>query len=447
MRYLSVCSGIEAATLAWRPLGWTAAGFSEIEPFPSAVLAHYYPETPNLGDLNAFKDWPKIEADVLVGGTPCQSFSVAGLREGLADPRGNLTLVYLALADRIRPEWLVWENVPGVLSHDGGRTFGTILGALGKLGYGFAYRVLDARFFGVPQRRRRVFLVANSRAWQRAAAVLFEPESLRGDSAPGGPTRADVTGTLTRSALDGSSPDGQDGRTGFLVAGPVLGNGGRSGWRSGAEEAAGGHLVPEFANVLTARMHKGVNSDTNEGQTLIPDHADPISAHEGDTYTHEGRGNFRLHNVVACFDKTQITHRENRSTAAPDAAGLARTARPPAVALHRHMSRDGISRTPGPDADGLVRLRDAGFTVEHEVAPTLDQRPHSTLGPDDIAVRRLTPRECERLQGFPDDFTAIKFRGKPASDSQRYQAIGNSIARPVLEWIGRRIATVSEGAP
>jgi DNA (cytosine-5)-methyltransferase 1 len=435
MRYFSVCSGIEAATLAWRPLGWRAVGFSEYDPeqpedggFAARVLAHYYPEVPNLGDLNAFKSWPKIEAEVLVGGTPCQSFSVAGLRKGLADPRGNLTLVYLALADRIRPEWLVWENVPGVLSHDHGRTFGAILGALVKLGYGFAYRVLDARYFGVPQRRRRVFLVANSRAWQRAAAVLFEPESLRGDSPPGGPTREDLAGTLTRSALDGSSASGQDGRTGFLVAGPVLGNGGRSGWRSGAEEAAGNHLIPEVAdpisahegdtythegrgnfrlhnvvgdvpdvaNVLTRRMTKGVNSDLNEGQTLVV--AAPLTAGGHPNSAIPGRHKEDDENIVACFDETQITHRENRSTADPDAAGLARTARPPAVALNRSA----------------------------------------------VEIRRLTPRECERLQGFPDDFTLVPYRGKPASDSQRYQAVGNTIARPVLEWIGRRIATVSE---
>ena len=186
MRYLSVCSGVEAASVAWHDLGWTPVAFSEIEPFPSAVLKHRFPDVPNLGDMTKYKEWP-IEpgtVDVLVGGTPCQSFSVAGLRKGLDDPRGNLMLVYLGLAEHLRVPWLVWENVPGVLSSNGGRDFGTFLGALGQLGYRWSYRVLDAQYFGVPQRRRRVFVVASLGDQPHPAKVLFEPESLRGDSAP-----------------------------------------------------------------------------------------------------------------------------------------------------------------------------------------------------------------------------------------------------------------------
>ncbi len=144
MKYGSVCSGVEAATVAWHPLGWQAQWFSEIEKFPSAVLQHHYPDTPNHGDMTSFKEWPNDPINILVGGTPCQSFSVAGLRKGLSDPRGNLMLTYLAIAAQYQPKWLVWENVPGVLSSNRGRDFGTFLGALGKLGYGFAYRVLDA---------------------------------------------------------------------------------------------------------------------------------------------------------------------------------------------------------------------------------------------------------------------------------------------------------------
>jgi len=147
LRYLSVCSGIEAASVAWHPLGWEPVAFSEIEKFPSAVLAHHYPTVPNLGDMTKFQEWPDEPVELLVGGTPCQSFSVAGLRKGLEDPRGNLMLTYLAIAQRYRPRWLVWENVPGVLSSNGGRDFGTFLGALGEWGYGWAYRVLDAQWF------------------------------------------------------------------------------------------------------------------------------------------------------------------------------------------------------------------------------------------------------------------------------------------------------------
>jgi DNA (cytosine-5)-methyltransferase 1 len=182
--FLSVCSGIEAASVAWEPLGWKACGFAEIEKFPSAVLAHHWPETPNMGDMTKHHEWPNtLRPDLIVGGTPCQAFSVAGLRQGLADPRGNLTLVFLGLLEQLRPRWVVWENVPGVLSDKTG-AFGAFLGGLGELGYGFAYRILDAQHFGVPQRRRRVFVVGYLGDWRRAAAVLFEPESMRGDHPP-----------------------------------------------------------------------------------------------------------------------------------------------------------------------------------------------------------------------------------------------------------------------
>ena len=185
LTYLSVCSGIEAATVAWHPLGWKPIGFAEIDKFPSAVLAHHYPEVKNYGDFTKIE--PKdlsCHPDILVGGTPCQSFSIAGKRAGLDDPRGNLTLEFVRLAARLRTRWLVWENVPGVLSIDGGQTFGAFLGALGEVGYGVAYRILDAQYIGVPQRRRRVFVVGHFGDWRRAAAVLFERQSLSGGTPP-----------------------------------------------------------------------------------------------------------------------------------------------------------------------------------------------------------------------------------------------------------------------
>lgn len=187
MKYGSVCSGVEAATVAWHDLGFEPQWFSEVDAFPSAVLQHHYPTIPNHGDMTKFKEWNTDEQtiDLLVGGTPCQSFSVAGLRQGLEDPRGNLMLTYLAMADRFKPKWLVWENVPGVLSSNGGRDFGTFLGALGKIGYGFSWRILDAQYFGVPQRRRRVFVVGCLGDWRSAASVLFEPESFGVSAAKG----------------------------------------------------------------------------------------------------------------------------------------------------------------------------------------------------------------------------------------------------------------------
>jgi len=180
MRYGSVCSGIEAATMAWHHMDWEPAFFSEIDAFPTAVLQHHYPDVPCHGDFTTIKEDEYGPIDLLVGGTPCQSFSIAGLRGGMDDERGNLALEFIRLAQRKRPQWLVWENVPGVLSSNGGRDFGSFLGALAEIGYGFAYRVLDAQYFGVAQRRRRVFVVGYLGDWRRAAAVLFERESLSG---------------------------------------------------------------------------------------------------------------------------------------------------------------------------------------------------------------------------------------------------------------------------
>jgi DNA (cytosine-5)-methyltransferase 1 len=300
----SVCSGIEAASAAWLPLGWSCRFMSEIDAFPRAVLSHHYPEVPLHGDFTTVQADQYGPIDVLVGGTPCQSFSVAGLRGGVEDARGNLALEYLRLADRLRPRWLVWENVPGVRSSNDGRDFGAFLGGLGQLGYGWAYRSLDAQYLGLAQRRERVFVVGYLGDWRRAAAVLFEPASLRGDTPPSREARKDVAETL----------------------------GARTGNSVGAQDAAADHMVAMCLNAKGAA----------------------------------GR--------IDAESETFITH---------------------------------------------------------------------TLRADGSAVRRLTPRECCRLQGFPDDYLNIEYRGKPAADGPKYKALGNSMAVPVMRWIGRRIAAVS----
>ena len=210
MRYLSVCSGIEAASRAWHHLGWTPVAFSEIDSFPAAVLKHHFPGVPNWGDMTKWREWPDEKIDILVGGTPCQSFSVAGLRKGLTDPRGGLMLDYVGIAGRYRPRYIIWENVPGVLTSNGGRDFGTLLGALGDLGYDLAYRVLDAQWVrtqqfpsAVPQRRRRVFVVGCLGEGGRAAKILFKSESLCGNPPPRTKTWQGVTGDAA-SGLVGS---------------------------------------------------------------------------------------------------------------------------------------------------------------------------------------------------------------------------------------------------
>jgi len=283
-------------------MGWQPAFFSEIEKFPCAVLQHHYPDVPLHGDFTTIKENEYGTIDLLVGGTPCQSFSVAGLRGGLDDDRGNLALEFCRLAQREQPRWIVWENVPGVLSSNGGRDFGSILGALEDLGYGLAYRVLDAQYFGVAQRRRRVFVVGYLGDWRPAAAVLFERHSMSGHPAPRRQARQEVAGAadVSTHACGGIGSYVEDD-----ISSPIL--------QSGADNGHGCEAL--------------------------------------------------------------------------------------------------ISRQQRPD------------------------------------VRRLTPVECERLQGFPDNFTAIPWRKKGAEDcpdGPRYKALGNSMAVPVMRWIGERIQLVDD---
>ncbi len=380
MLYLSVCSGVEAASLAWEPLGWYPWAFSEIDPAPCAVLAHRWPQVPNLGDMARYQEWPDAAIDVLVGGTPCQSFSVAGLRKGLADPRGNLMLTFGAIAGRYRPAWLVWENVPGVLSSGGGRDFGAFLGMLAELGYGFAYRVLDAQHFGVPQRRRRVFVVGHLGDWRRAAAVLFERHSLCGNPSP------------RREAREGITCRAEG------IAGTVS-----SKWAKGS----GGPAGDEHYNLI-AHTLRGDGFDASEDGT--------------------GRG------TPLVFDTTHITSVHNRSNPQPGdpCHSLQASADAPALAFDCKASgRNGFSV-----GQVSATLRAMGHTKSHT-----NGGGHAAVQVAG-AVRRLTPLECERLQGMPDDHTLVPHRGKPMADGPRYKMIGNSMAVPVIRWIGERIAAV-----
>ncbi len=281
VRYLSVCSGIEAASVAWEPLGWEPAAFAEVEKFPSAVLAHHWPQVPNMGDMTRHESWNLGAIDLLVGGTPCQSFSVAGLRKGLHDPRGGLMLTFLEIAQRQRPRWIVWENVPGVLSSDGGRDFGAFLGALGALGYGFAYRVLDAQWFGVAQRRRRVFVVGCLGDGAAAATVLFESESVCRNPAPSREARERTAATLVRGSAR-SGGIGYDNQAIFSQNGDnfvrpsdypevvgTLSDGAHQGGGLTDKMPTRAAYSPCVANPLTARMGKGINTTLDEGQTPI----------------------------------------------------------------------------------------------------------------------------------------------------------------------------------
>jgi DNA (cytosine-5)-methyltransferase 1 len=345
MRYLSVCSGIEAATVAWHGLGWEPAAFSEIEKFPSDVLAHHYPTVPNLGDMTKFEEWNLGTIELLVGGTPCQSFSVAGLRKGLDDPRGNLMLTYLAIARRHRPKWLVWENVPGVLSSNGGEDFASLLRGLVELGYGWAYRVLDAQYFGVAQRRRRVFVVGCLGDWRAAAAVLFERDSLCGNPAPSREKRKGITCT----------PEG--------IAGTISRK-----WSKGT----GGPAGDEHYNLMVVHGTQ---------DPITSDVAFPLATNQG---------------------------QEN------------------ALVYEMH-----------PQDSRVKEMGDVCQTVTNRWGTGGGNVPITIQS----AVRRLTPMECERLQGFPDNYTSIKDK---TPDGSRYKALGNSMAVPVMAWIGKRIKEVDE---
>ena len=233
MRFLSVCSGLGGAELAFAPLGWECAAVCEIDSSACAVLKARFPNVPNLGDFTKIGVEDVGTIDLLVGGTPCQDFSVAGLRAGMDGDRGQLTIEFARLAERLRPRWLVWENVPGVLSVDNGRAFGTFLRILGQFGYGFAYRILDAQYAGVPQRRRRVFLVGHLGDWRRSAAVLFERQSLSGYPAPRREAGKGIAGCLKGGSGERGWPDPSDGNGGGLVdvAGTLGGGSGERGWQ------------------------------------------------------------------------------------------------------------------------------------------------------------------------------------------------------------------------
>jgi DNA (cytosine-5)-methyltransferase 1 len=321
MNYLSVCSGIEAATVAWHHMGWNPVGFSEIEKFPSQVLAHHYPQVTNFGDMTKYKEWNINDTvGLLVGGTPCQSFSVAGLRKGLEDPRGNLALTYVGILDKFRPKWCVWENVPGVLSSNGGRDFGSFLGALAELGYGFAYRVLDAQNFGVAQRRRRVFVVGYLGDWKPAAEVLFESDCLRGNIKKSREKREKITSSIIK-CFAGNQPT-------------------------------------EIAATLQTTCHEWSRAD---GFNVI--------AMQG--------------NLIG------------RDKGGPNGVGVS-------------------------DSNTMYTLTKTDI--------------HAVM--KNMAVRRLTEVECERLQGFPDNYTNIR---ENCPSGSRYKALGNSMAVPVMRWIGERI--------
>ena len=600
MKYGSVCSGIEAASVAWHHLGWEAQWFSEIEHFPSEVLKYRFPAVENLGDMTKLTTNETFKAstiDLLVGGTPCQSFSVAGLRGGLADPRGNLMLTFLSLADSKKPRWIVWENVPGVLSSNKGKDFATFLGALGELGYGFAYRVLDAQHFGVAQRRRRVFVVGYLGDWRVAAAVLFERESLQRDIKSSRKKREEVTPdaegsvgeagdvscvggnlspTVTSKWMKGYGGPSGSNETGNMVYAPTIID------RAAFNQGENAQYEPriEEGETMSSLVAKGphavaqpisidaeCNARTNQFGTLVRGGEDgiqqfvaqpialaentigrqPMNGGNGDGFTEDGPmytlnatgvhgvaqplyyeshphdsrvngpkdvadtvsakygtggGNTPLvqhpfrkvrraqsdsdfetwekdetANTLNCFDVGDV--RSTNVVAQPIAFKVRggcegggkgylgqeeqaftisatqdqQIAQPIAVDWRTAQVDQGITQTLKTD---LAKMSGPCIAVD-TYNQTVNERTSQTIGSSasdvnhygavmhSMAIRRLTPKECERLQGFPDDWTKIPYRNKPADqcpDGPRYKACGNSMAVPVMRWIGERIQLI-----
>ena len=431
MVYGSVCSGIEAATVAWEPLGWRASFFSEIEAFPRAVLRHRFPHVPLHGDFTTIKGDEYEPIDVLVGGTPCQSFSIAGLRGGLDDDRGNLSLEFLRLADRTRARWVLWENVPGVLSSFEGRDFGAIVTGLVQLGYGCAWRVLDAQYFGVAQRRRRVFLVGCFGNWRGAAAVLFERASLQGHPAPSRQARESVAGTLGGSSQSGGFRTTDLDNSGAFIpvqANTLMSFGHGPNPLDETLVAFGGNRTSgpiDVTPALLAQPGSGFKCDF-ESETFITHslRGEGFDASEDGT----GRGtplvpvafSAKDHGADAAYDCAPTLRAMGHAASHANGGGQ--------VAVAFQSSQSG------------VRVGETHATLDAKNG----SRRHNGIALA-TAVRRLTPVECERLQGFPDNYTAIPWRGKPAAecpDGPRYKSLGNSMAVPVVRWIGRRIAMV-----
>jgi len=536
MRYLSLFSGIEAASVAWKSLGWECAAVAEIEPFPCAVLAHHYPDVPNLGDVSRIGP-EEIAAlgriDLVVFGSPCQDLSVAGKRKGLAGERSGLFHVAMDIVRWAREfsgcRWALWENVPGAFSSNKGRDFAAVVEQMAGLddcpvppkGWGtegaavgdeamVEWAVLDAQWFGVAQRRRRVFALADFGDWANRPPVLLEPQSLRGDTAPsrtpGQGIAADAAPSLTASGR-GVERTGESRGQDPVVAWPAE----IASTLTFDFQASGVYGESPVAATLSARDYKSAKDlavDVPHPITLAERGRDGGVSLEwrqdGTSNTiltpSGGRGGTGVGAVAVCatgevfhaltsegFDASEdgtgrgggaIAIQERAVSENPDAGpggkgwrddGAAYTLEartvPQAVAwsiMPQNSGRDYKARAvdvaqplmAGRTGAGGNQGGDIIQTVAFHANAQADQLPsasrdtsvtdsltcsQSAAVATTMQVRRLTPVECARLQGFPDDYLDILYRNKPAADGPRYKALGNSFAVPVVRWIGQRI--------
>jgi DNA (cytosine-5)-methyltransferase 1 len=499
MKAATMFSGIGAPEVAMPHWNWL--WHAEIEKFPNAVMAHHHPQSTNLGDVNGKRFVERAEErgrpDVLVFGSPCQSFSVAGRRLGLDDPRGNLALVALGIVARLKPRWFVFENVPGLLSSDKGRDWGLFLRTVDELGYAGAWASLDAQFFGLAQRRERLFFVGSSGDWRGPAAVLFEPESVCGHSPPSRAQRERIAPTVEARANGGGGGWGADfladgGMTTSHEVSKML----RAHSAASLREDSESYAVSDIAWALQERDSKGVDSDTKDGHLIIaPMVATPILEAGARTgrVGHEDRDGLGIgepndpmftlqgskQHAIAFSSKD---HGADAGEIAPTLRGMGHDASHAngggqvAVAFAENQRAEVITADtvgalnngggkPGQgypavcfkpshytrDKDGapsdvtppLSKEADKGEVVPAlngaDAGTTSDMRPCVSNA---SVVRRLTPKECARLQGFPDDYLDIIYRGKLAADGPKYKALGNSMAVPCIRWILMRIEAV-----
>ncbi|RHL25419.1 DNA cytosine methyltransferase [Collinsella sp. AF38-3AC] len=451
-RYVSIFSGVEAATLAWGPLGWEPVAFSEIEPFPCAVLAERWPDVPNLGDITKI-DWKEeIDGaiDLVVGGSPCQSFSVAGKREGLKGASG-LMFEYIRCVQELRPRWFLWENVPGALTSEDGGAFGQLLSEMDELGYSLAWRVLDAQFFGVAQRRRRLFLVGHL-GTESPAEVLLEPDCLSGNPQSSREKRKELARRAGRSAACAGFKYSAAPRANTIGYAEEQANTLTADWNAsavlplcgtGQQGMSMSQYGTEIAGCLTARGDSSPCAD--RGQNIVCMTGTQAHCHISD----EIAGCLTAH--MGKDDAPVVVDGANLQTYVCETA---------------HLGSNGLgvgkadifpTLDTSSDLAVWVREKNAHTAICRNICPTLkcggdgamvaSEIGDENAGTGPMLVRRLTPLECERLQGFPDGHTLIGWKGKPAEecpDGPRYKAIGNSMAVPVMRWIGKHIAMVDK---
>ena len=443
LTYLSVCSGIEAATVAWSKLGWKPLGFSEIDKFASAVLQHHYPNVPNLGDMTNYKEWHINESvDVIIGGTPCQSFSIAGLRGGLEDSRGNLTLTFVKILEHFKPKWFIWENVPGVFSSNNGRDFHSFTEGLQAIGYGIGWRVLDAQYFGLAQRRKRVFVVGNNSGnLSSIADDLFERESLFRNLEE---SRQKRKGSTKKTGKRSTEYDQRKkGVSAFdMQRISEYGNGEKSSTLKHRDYKDHTDLVVSSAVVYEAHAQDARYREQDVAPTIQARHSNMTNTPIVHTTVYENHpSDSRVKDMGdVCQTVTAKWGMGGGNTPfVYDSSG-----KPPTLTATNDKQ---LIHHDEPKIFQQNQREEVRYTGEDgSISGALCANLQTNYVHQKAVIRRLTPVECERLQGFPDNYTQIPWRGKENKDcpnGPRYKALGNSMAVPVIRWLGERIGTVN----